>query len=57
MLKIPIAEEASQNLCELRDSIISNWKKISSEECLKLIDTMPDRLAKMSHRCGGYCVY
>ena len=27
MLKIRIAEEARQNLSQLKDSIISNWKK------------------------------
>ena len=57
MLKIRIAEEAPQNLSQLKECIISNWKKISSEECLKLIDTMPDRLAKISLRGGGHCGY
>lgn len=57
ILKIRIAEEKPQNLNELKQCVYRNWRNISQNECLKLVDSMQERLGKLSDAYFRHCGY
>ena len=50
-------EEPASSVGELWDRVQKLWEEILKEECQKLIESMPRRLATMIKAKGGYTKY
>ena len=50
-------EELASSVSELWDRVQKLWEEIPKEECQKLIESMPRRLAAVIKAKGGYTKY
>ena len=50
-------EEPAKSVTELWDRVQTEWEAIPKEECRKLIESMPRRLAAILRAKGGYRKY
>ena len=50
-------EESANSVTELWERVQEEWEKIPKEECQKLIESMPRRLAAVFRAKGGYTKY
>ena len=50
-------EEPANRVAELWERVQVEWDKITKEECQKLIESMPRRLAAVVRAKGGYTKY
>jgi hypothetical protein len=50
-------EEPAKSVIELWERVQTEWEAIPREECRKLIESMPQRLAAVARAKGGYTKY
>ena len=55
--KLEEYEESANSVTELWERVQEEWEKIPKEECQKLIESMPRRLAAVVRANGGYTKY
>jgi transposase len=48
---------APKSICELWDRVEAEWENISKEECLKLIESMPERILAVKKAKGSHTKY
>lgn len=52
-----ISEDKPQTLEKFKESIARHWENFSSDQYLKLIDSIPHRLSKMAEQKFEYVEY
>lgn len=55
--KLSAYEKMPTSILELWERVESEWNKIRKEVCVKLIESMPDRVAMVLKEKGGYTNY
>lgn len=57
LLKLRISHREPRNIIDLKQLIVEEWNSITSEVCKKFIQSIPNRLNKISRNNGRHCGY